>query len=97
MVQIRWLKEAKEDLKSVFDYISTDSVRYAKFQVEKIKNKVEILKLHPLAGKTLEEHDNPDLREIIEGEYRIIYKVINTKLIHILLVHHGARSLQKRI
>jgi toxin ParE1/3/4 len=97
MVQIRWLKEAKEDLKSIYEYISKDSSHYAAFQVEKIKNKVGILKLHPLAGKRIVEIDNPDFREIIEGEYRIIYKVINENLIHVLLVHHGARSLEKRI
>lgn len=38
MVQIRWLKEAKDDLKEIFDYISSDSVRYAKLQVDTYPN-----------------------------------------------------------
>ncbi|HCT54093.1 MAG TPA: type II toxin-antitoxin system RelE/ParE family toxin, partial [Balneola sp.] len=36
MVQIRWLKDAKEDLKEVFEYIALDSKRYAQLQIEKI-------------------------------------------------------------
>ena len=38
-----------------------------------------------------------DLKLIIEGNYRIIYKIVGKKRIDILLIHHGARSLKKRI
>jgi plasmid stabilization system protein ParE len=30
MVEIRWLEEARDDLKDIYDYISRDSKRYAK-------------------------------------------------------------------
>ncbi len=36
MVQIKWLKSANTDLKEIYDFISLDSKRYAKHQVEKI-------------------------------------------------------------
>lgn len=36
MVEIRWLKEAKNDFKNIYDYVSIDSKRYTKRQVEKI-------------------------------------------------------------
>ena len=38
MVEIEWLTEAKEDLKDIYDYISRDSKRYAKRQVDRILN-----------------------------------------------------------
>jgi len=37
MVQIRWTNLAVEDLESIYDYISKDSVKYAKIQVIRIK------------------------------------------------------------
>ncbi len=97
MVQVRWLKDAKTDLKEIFDYISLDSKRYARLQIEKIQQRTKTLKSHPNLGKNVEEIDNPEIKEIIEGNYRIIYRVVNQKRIDILLVHHGARDLRRRL
>ncbi len=97
MVQIKWLIAAKMDLRDIYDYISIDSKRFAKHTVIKIQNKTEILKKYPTIGKIVIEIDNPNIREIIEGNYRIIYKIVGKKRIDILLIHHGARSLKKRI
>ncbi|MCD4772955.1 MAG: type II toxin-antitoxin system RelE/ParE family toxin [Bacteroidales bacterium] len=97
MVQIRWLKDAKTDLKEIFDYISLDSKRYARLQVERIQQRTKILKFHPNLGKIVGEIDNPKIKEIIEGNYRIIYRNVNEKRIDILLVHHEARDLKRRL
>ena len=97
MVQIKWLKSAKIDLKEIYDFISLDSKRYAKHQVEKIQSKTEILKTGIIIGKKVSEIDDEKVREIFEGNYRIIYRIISEDEIHILLVHHGAKDLIKRI
>jgi len=97
MVQIVWLKDAKIDLKEIYDYIALDSKRYARLQVERIKESIKILKIEPKIGKLVQEANQPEIREIIEGNYRIIYRLISSKMIHILMVHHSARDLYKRI
>ena len=51
MVQINWTFQAKDDLKSIAEYISKDSARYAKFQVSRLKNRTQILKYHSHIGK----------------------------------------------
>ncbi|WP_394368663.1 type II toxin-antitoxin system RelE/ParE family toxin [Marivirga atlantica] len=38
-----------------------------------------------------------EIRELIEGNYRIVYRIIDKEKVHILLVHHGARDLTKRL
>lgn len=93
MVQIKWLKSAKTDLKEIYDFISLDSKRYARFQIEKIQNKTEILKNGNIIGKKVSEIDDDKIREIFEGNYRIIYRIISINEIHILLIHHGAKDL----
>lgn len=97
MVQINWLNSAKIDLKDIYDYIAIDSKRYARLQVEKIKQSTNILKNQPNLGKVVSEIENPDIRELIEGNYRIIYRIVNLKMIHILMIHHSARDLSRRI
>ena len=97
MVEIRWLKEAKDDLRDIHDYISLDSERYAKHQIDKIFNRTLILKNHIRIGKVVEEINKPEIRELVEGNYRIIYRIVNENLLHILIVHHGARDLKRRI
>ena len=97
MVQIRWLNEARDDLRDIYDYISTDSKRYAKHQIDKLLNRTLILKSHITIGKVVEEINNPEIRELIEGNYRIIYRIVNENQVHILMVHHGARDLTRRI
>ncbi|MGM0581287.1 MAG: type II toxin-antitoxin system RelE/ParE family toxin [Bacteroidota bacterium] len=97
MVEIKWLKEAKDDLNEIYDYISKDSKKYATRQVEKIFDRSLILKDHIYSGKIVEEINNPDVREIIEGNYRIIYRIKSKSEIDILMVHHGARDLNRRI
>ena len=51
MVRIKWLKSAKLDLKEIYEFIALDSKRYARFQVEKIQKKTEILKEVNVVGK----------------------------------------------
>lgn len=96
MVQINWTKLAISDLESIFEYISKDSKFYAKRQILKIKNATTILKTFPLAGKVVVEIEKPDFREVIEGNYRIIYKIVTKNRIDIITIHHVARSLPKR-
>jgi len=97
MVRIKWLVSAKNDLKEIYNYISLDSKRYAKLQVERIQDKTEILKTQIEIGKIVDEIGDPKIREIVEGNYRIIYKIISKNELHILMVHHRARDLNSRI
>ncbi|MFY1045835.1 type II toxin-antitoxin system RelE/ParE family toxin [Chryseobacterium sp. GP-SGM7] len=97
MVRIKWLKSAKTDLKEIYDFISLDSKRYARFQIEKIQVKTEILKTGMITGKRVTEMDDDNVREIFEGNYRIIYRIISKNEVHILLIHHGAKDILRRM
>ena len=88
MVRINWTSQAKKDLKSISEYISSNSVRYAKLQVVKIRTRTKILKSHIRSGKIVAETNDQDIRELIEGNYRIIYKIVSEKQIDILTIYH---------
>ena len=97
MVQISWTFQAKDDLKTIAEYIKLDSIRYAKLQVIKIKTRTHILKSHPQAGRVVPEIESEEIHELIEGNYRIIYKVVSNNNVDILTIHHSARDLTKRV
>jgi len=97
MVYIKWLKSAKSHLKDIYDYISHDSKRYAQLQIVKIQTKTELIKSNIFIGKIVRETNDTNIREVTEGNYRIIYRIISENEIHILMIYHGARDLLRRI
>lgn len=96
MVQIKWTEQARKDLFDIFEYISIDSKKYAQRQIIRIKARTRILKRNPEIGKPLSELPDSAYRELIEGNYRIIYKVLNSARVDILTIHHSARDLGQR-
>jgi toxin ParE1/3/4 len=96
MVRLNWTFQARDDLQNIGDYISNDSKRYAKRQVVRLKNKTRILRTQIRIGRIVPEIKKENIRELIEGNYRIIYKIASEKQIDILTVHHSARDLTKR-
>ncbi len=93
MVIVVWTDFAIEDLRSIHEYISKDSKRYADRFVEKLLERVGQLESFPKSGRIVPEFNQVSVREIIEGNYRIIYK-ISSNQIAIVRVHHAARQLK---
>ena len=94
MVNVKWTKRALADADSIAEYIAKDSVYYAKIQIKRFFDKVEILKIYPKIGRIVPERKQPNIRDLILGNYRLIYKVINKNQIHILTIHHSKRLLR---
>ena len=93
MVAIIWTEYALEDLKLIHEYISKDSKVYADRQVEKIIKRVDQVSNFPKSGRIVPEFSTESLRELIEGNYRIIYRISSDK-IAIVRIHHAARQLK---
>ena len=93
MVQINWTTRSKEDLKSIAQFISQDSVYYAEKQIQRFYAAVEILFEHPEIGHPVTEYNLAQLRQIPAGTYRIIYLIVSANQIDIITVHHSSRLL----
>jgi addiction module RelE/StbE family toxin len=96
MVKIVWTEQSVFDLKYILDYISKDSRRYAENQIRRIKTKTLILKTQPESGRIVPELGIMQIRELIEGNYRIVYRLLSNELIEILTIHHSARDFESR-
>ena len=95
MAKLNWTIQSKVDLDNIGRYIANDSVKYAKLQVQKIRNRARQLIKMPESGRMVPELERKDIRELIEGNYRIIYRIKSEKRIDIITVHHSARRLSE--
>ena len=93
MVDIIWTEYATGDLRSIHEYISKDSKVYADRQVDKIIKRVDQVRTFPKSGRVVPEFDSELIRELIEGNYRIVYQ-IKADTIAIVRIHHAARQLK---
>ncbi len=95
MVKLVWTELSRNDLEDIFDYIAKDSKRYASITLNKIYQRAQIIIENPMMGRVLPEFNNTTIREILSGQYRIIYRIVNEKQVDILRVFHGSRLLKK--
>jgi addiction module RelE/StbE family toxin len=90
MVAVTWTTEAQDDLEATLRYIARDSPRAADLLRERVDRAVNRIVAFPLAGRVVPEWDQPDVREVFVGPYRLIYRVSESE-IEVLLFIHGAR------
>lgn len=94
MVQVRWSKQALEDLAAIGDFIARDSPSMAQVFVDKVFAAVERLESFPNSGRGVPELQQDNIRELIFSSYRIVYSV-DAEVVNILTVFHAAKLLRR--
>jgi toxin ParE1/3/4 len=93
MVKVIWTARSLKDLDETGEYISKDSSKYAKLTLEKLMEIANLIEANRLIGRIVPEVGQNDIREIISGNYRIIYQTKTKESAYILTVHHSSRLL----
>ena len=96
MVEVNWTSRSINDISEIADYISKDSFHYAAGVVDRILSQEEYLKSNVNFGRIVPEFNNKNIREVISGNYRIVYRVFSSTQVQILTVQHGARKITRR-
>jgi addiction module RelE/StbE family toxin len=91
-MKIIWSPLAIDRVAEIANYIAKDKPTVAENWVDKIFSKVESLASSPKSGRIVPEINKDQYREIIYGNYRILYR-IEEKRISILTVRHGKQLL----
>ena len=74
MARIVWTPKALENLESLLDYISKESPVAAKRFAQKIIQRIDLLSKQPFLGSYLAEDETHIYRQLIQGNYRVIYR-----------------------
>jgi len=82
-------------LDSIALFIAKDSAHYASLFVMDVLDAVQKLKDFPQSGRMVPEAEDPVIREVILGNYRIVYRT-KQEFVEILTIYHGARLLNPR-
>jgi len=88
-MKVFWTDTAEGHLEGIYGYIAQDSPEYAKRIVDRITRRSQQIAEFPFSGRRVPEYDIDQIREMIEGPYRIIY-YIRPDQIDVLAVIHGA-------
>ena len=92
---IVWTRPALNSLLKITRYIQSDKPAAARHFADAIKAKVARLERFPDSGRIVHEFPASGLREVLVGDYRVIYRVRPTSpSVQILAVRHGAQLLE---
>lgn len=91
-MRVCWTDTAIQHLLAIYAHIARDAPRYGQRMVDRLTNRSEQIASFPLSGRMVPEYEAPDVREVIERPYRIIYR-IKPDQIDILAVVHSAQML----
>ena len=92
MIAIRWSPQAADDLESIRAFIARDSVHYASLVVQRLVAAIDLLASSPRMGRVVPELADQDVREVIVGAYRIVYRCRHDS-VEIATIFHGAQRL----
>lgn len=93
MRAIRWSEQASDDLEAIHRYIARDSAHYAATTVERILEAIDRLEQFPELGRIVPEFARPDLRELLVGRYRVVYR-LESQSLGLVTILHGARTMR---
>jgi toxin ParE1/3/4 len=91
-MKIIWSPQAEARLQEIDDFISQDSPENATRFIAKLIKRVQSLSQFPDSGRIVPEKESGEFRELIEGNYRIVYRIKN-KNIEIITVFEGHQLL----
>lgn len=91
-MKIIWSPLAIDRVAEIAQYIALDSPNSAQKWIDLTFQVVERLERFPKSGRIVPEIKQDDFREIIHGNYRIIYR-LQSESVSILTVRHGRQIL----
>ena len=90
-MKVRWTDQAVEDLRSIRLFIERDSPRYGRLVAERLYDATSRLELFPYSGRAVPELERDDIRELIVGDYHIVYRVVDDSAALLLTIYRSSR------
>jgi plasmid stabilization system protein ParE len=91
-VKVHWTDTARDHLRAIHTYVARNSPSYARRVVDRLTRRSQQIAEFPLSGREVPEFAVPQIRQVLEGPFRIIY-YIKPNQIDVLAVIHGAQQI----
>lgn len=90
-MKVEWTDSALEQLWAIHEYIAQSSPEYAQRVVDRVTRRSQQIRDFPLSGRIVPEFEAPQIREVIEGPYRIIYYIKPDQIDVLAVIHVSHR------
>ena len=88
-----WSPVSRDDLRDIVRFIASDNPERAESFAYELMARTDMLQDHPEISRSVPEHRNVTVRELIFRPYRIVYRVDHErKVVEIVRVWHAARG-----
>lgn len=92
MAEVVFTAEAVRDIEEIHAYIAQASARYANRQVQLFYEEAERLSSFPRGGRMVPEIEHFAVRELIIGNYRMMYRLVEPDIVEVMIIHHVKRK-----
>lgn len=77
-MDVIWTYRARQRLKEIYHYIAEDQRGNAAKWIDRIIKRGDSTREKPWMGRMVPEYKDDTIREILQGDYRIIYHPVST-------------------
>jgi toxin ParE1/3/4 len=91
-LRLRWTEQAVAQLSAIAEQIATSSPVYAETVVDRIVHRLAQAQRFPESGRMVPEYERPEIRELIEFPYRVIYRR-GPEAIEVVAIVHSRQDL----
>jgi len=95
-IDVAFAETARRDLWEILEYIQIESPRASKKIIREFYDRLKKIASFPKAGRMIPEMNEPSLREILVGSYRLMYRLEEKRAV-VLRVLHGKRLFPEEI
>ena len=92
MAEVIFTAAAVRDIEEIRAYIAQDSARYADRQVRSFYTEAERLAHFPHSGRMVQEVKMFSVRQVIVGNYRMMYRLLEPDIVEVMIIHHAKRQ-----
>ncbi len=85
---VNWTDFAKARLHKIHAVIAKDSAMVADKTIQRIVKRSKQIAELPKSGRKVPEYCEPDIREILERPYRIIYRILSNRIDVLTVMHY---------
>lgn len=90
-MKVNWTAAALAQLREIHTFLAHSSPQYAIWTVDRLTRRSQQISAFPRSGRIVPEANGVNIREVLEGPYRIIYHLLDDE-VDIISVAHSARK-----
>ena len=86
-MKVNWTEAARAQLRDIRGFVAGSSPQYATKMVDRLTRRSQQIAIFPRSGRIVPEANDVNIREVLEGPYRIIYHILENEIDIIAVVH----------